>query len=166
MTQLYIIDGYNLLFKITKSYKELSQKKEVILEKLSIAATTYSLEMILVFDGKRKDQIEASYENFKNLRIIHTPNLQSADSFIISLVEQNTSPGLYTIVSSDREVTGKANQLGAHILSVSQFLNWIFKKGRSIKKNLNKKTPQESSFHKNRLQKIFENRLKEDLFDN
>lgn len=159
----YILDGYNFLFRLSKTYKVLIEQKKQILSSISKWVSLHKIRMTFVFDSKQKDRFEAIRSHLKQLEIIYTPTHQSADDYIIQLIEKASHPAQKTVVSSDREVTGKAKQLGAKTQTIEQFLSWIVKKkGKKRTKN-SLPSFQETPFQKERLLKIFEEKfLKEE----
>lgn len=149
----YWIDGYNLLFRISKDYQAMKGNERKLLVAINEAMHRRHFQATVVFDGREKDPPEALRKNLDALAIIYTPYNQTADDYIL----QNFSPN-DTIVSSDRELTGKARQRGAQTLSVEQFVTRLLKKK---KKPSPEKTLQETDFQLQRLLKIFEDRLNE-----
>jgi predicted RNA-binding protein with PIN domain len=154
----YYIDGFNLLFKMTKGYADMRMRKREILLSLNTAAVLYTLDLTIVFDGKQVDQPLAVRTNLDELRIIYTPFHQTADTYLLSLLDYETDLDEITIISSDREVTGKAKQKGAHILSSENFLIFLDKKS---KKQLREPVPsfQDNKNHIERLSQIFKKKL-------
>ncbi len=159
----YWIDGYNLLFRFAKSYKGVRENERKILFILNEWVTHNHLEATIVFDGRQKDPPEAIRTNLANLAVIYTPQHQTADDYILEEIAHSKEPSQDIVVSSDRELTGKAHQRGAKVKSVESFFKILTKKKK--KKSSSEKNFKESDAEIQRLRQIFEGKLK-DLFRN
>ena len=152
----YWIDGYNLLFRITKNYRTMKANERRLL--LSLNQRLLKYQVTIVFDGREKDPPEALRKNLDALALIYTPHHQTADDYIL---EALSDPSHETVVSSDQELLRKARQRGAHTLTVEKFFSQLIQ--RKKKKSLApSKEIQETDYHLQRLLKIFEDRLKEE----
>ncbi len=117
------------------------------------------LDVTLVFDGKQKEFSEAIRGHLDQLEVIYTPHHQTADEYILREIEDASSPNEETVVSSDRELTGKAKQKGAHAQSIESFLSFLTKKRKKI--TAKRARPFcDSPAHIARLQKAFEEKLR------
>lgn len=146
----YWIDGYNLLFFLTKSYKAVREREREIL----IAIGNLNLDATVVFDGKQKEPNEVIRGHLKNLEIIYTSPSQSADDYILEQIDASPNPSQEVVVSSDRELIGKARQRGASIQTVQQFLTLIIRKKK--RKPAEEKQMSDTDANIERLRKIFE----------
>ena len=156
----YWIDGYNFLFRITKDYKTLQRQKNQILTHLEAFAATFHLHLTFIFDGKHKAPAEALRGHLRAVEIIYTPESQSADDFILEHIQYHSKPSQVTVVSSDREVSGKSKQFGAKTQTIQEFLSFLLTKEKKRKKET-KPLPsfKDTDFHIERLRKIFEERM-------
>lgn len=117
------------------------------------------LDVTLVFDGRQKDPAEAIRGHLDQLEVIYTPHHQTADEYILKEIEDSLSPNEETVVSSDRELTGKAKQIGAHTQSIEGFLSFLTKKRKKI--TVKRARPLcDSPAHIARLRKAFEEKLR------
>jgi predicted RNA-binding protein with PIN domain len=160
----YWIDGYNLLFRITKSYREMKQNERKLLTVLNESITLLKYQVTIVFDGREKDPPEALRRNLDSLSMIYTPHNQTADDYILEAIADAMNPSAEMVVSSDMELLRKAKQRGAEAQTVEAFLSQLVRKKR--KKRSPESTTrvfQETSSELQRLLKIFEDRLKEDV---
>ena len=157
----YWIDGYNLLFRITKNYREMKQNERKLLAALNQSIILLKYQATVVFDGREKDPPEALRRNFDALALIYTPHHQTADDYILQAVAESADPSKETVVSSDNELLGKAKQRGAKVQTIEEFLSKLVKK-KQKKKSSTEKVFQESSAELKRLLKIFEDRLNEE----
>ncbi len=157
----YWIDGYNLLFRITKNYREMKQNERKLLAALNQSIILLRYQATVVFDGREKDPPEALRRNFDALALIYTPHHQTADDYILEALADSADPAKETVVSSDYELLGKAKQRGAKVQTIEEFLAKLVKK-KQKKKASKEKVFQESSSELKRLLKIFEDRLNEE----
>jgi len=150
----YYIDGYNFLFRVTKSYKALRHHQKELLGALNSWITKMQFDTVVVFDGRQKDPPEAVRSHLANLEVVYTPEGQTADDYILQEVEFSQNPSLLTIVSSDRELTGKARQRGAKTRTIEQFFSFL--KGDKKSTPEKEKNFQDTPANIARLLKIFE----------
>ena len=157
----YWIDGYNLLFRLTKNYREMKQNERKLLAALNQSIILLNYKATVVFDGREKDPPEALRRNFDALALIYTPHHQTADDYILKAIEDASDPAKEVVVSSDYELLRKAKQKGAQVLTIDEFVARLVKK-RQKKKSIAEKKFQENSADFQRLLKIFEDRLQEE----
>lgn len=156
----YYIDGYNLLFRVTKNYEALKANQRQILSALNTWITQLNLNITIVFDGRQKDPPEAIRGHLDQLEVIYTPEHQTADDYILHELDLSSNLNEETVVSSDRELTGKARQKGARVQTIEEFLSRLAKKQKK-KKEVVKKTFRDTEANIERLSEIFEERLKD-----
>jgi uncharacterized protein len=154
----YWIDGYNLLFRITKNYREMRQNERKLLTALNHSLILLNYNATIVFDGREKDPPEALRRNLDSLAIIYTPHHQTADDYILQAIADAAYPDQETVISSDLELLRKAKQRGADGQTIESFLSQLVRKKH--KKKAPPKEIQETSTQLQRLLKIFEDRLK------
>jgi predicted RNA-binding protein with PIN domain len=154
---LYWVDAYNLLFRLTKDYHIMRQQERSILLAINEIAARRNLPITLVFDGKHVNPSEAIRGNLADLTVIYTPKKQTADDYILQEVRGSPEE---TVVSSDRELTGKARQRGCKILTIETFMAFLFK-DRKRKNSSEKKKTHDTSANIERLRKTFEERFRE-----
>jgi predicted RNA-binding protein with PIN domain len=157
---MYWIDGYNLLFRITKNYRSMKENERKLLLALNQAITRAKYSVTIIFDGREKDPPEALRRNLDSLTMIYTPHHQTADDYILEMIGESGNPAKEIVVSSDMELLRKAKQRGAQVQTVEEFLSVLVKKRK--KKVESEKRVQETSFEMERLLKIFEKRLGEE----
>ena len=105
MKDLYIIDGYNFIFKNRKpqefSSGQISYLREKFLRQLAEFQNFNSCSVIAVFDAKRSLNFERSRMIQDNIEIIYSKNDESADSIVESIVHSNKSYDRIFVVTSD-----------------------------------------------------------------
>lgn len=159
----YWVDGYNLLFRIEKSYLSLKANKQKFLLTLANIAQTFNYSITVVFDGKQKNQIDAHQENLGCLALVYTASEQTADDYILERLQEKKHLSTQIVVSSDLKLLKKVHSLGARTQTIEAFLNQIAKKKQKTKSlSSSLKNQSDSYFEIERLKKIFENKLNQE----
>lgn len=157
---LFLLDGYNILFSLVDSPKEFSNQRQEVISFLQKQFASLNLSGMLVFDGfhRRDEESGRGYES--PLEIIYSPKGQNADSFILEQITLAKNPKDIKVVTNDAGLTRQARALGAHVQMNHAFIQYLGKV-RSKRKKVAEKNIVESQKTKERLQKIFEDRLSE-----
>jgi predicted RNA-binding protein with PIN domain len=125
MSLHYILDGYNILKQIPAFADEkLCSGRSSFIQFLKNSAKLKKQRCSIVFDGYEDSQQEVRGENFE----IFFSKQISADDKIKSFVERSSAPRQIVVVTDDKEIRFFVRNLGAKILSVSEFLIWISNK--------------------------------------
>jgi predicted RNA-binding protein with PIN domain len=116
-----IVDGYNLAHCLGHplSSKTLERTRKSLEQKLCAYASKYKADITVVYDGRG---VLGSCEKHGPLAIIFTPDGESADERIKSLIDAAPSRSL-TVVSSDRNIRDYARISGVTSLSCQDFLS-------------------------------------------
>jgi len=123
----YIIDGYNAIHRIPAWEQimdaELARAREALCSYCAewLSSRRDAEKFIVVFDGDSSVS-PFSNDSYRGVRIIYTDSGETADSRIISLVEEMGSPGDAVVVSDDGEVMKRCGMAGAEITSVRKFV--------------------------------------------
>ena len=165
----YAIDGYNLLFRLDpeslrsprqRGGQTLEEKRRSLLVQIGEVADLLHLDLILVFDGADAHLPYATRPHFGPLRIVYTPERQSADAYLLELVVTNRKKPL-TIVTSDTALARDCRSQGALTLSVEAFLDLIRKQlSCEERRGQEEKPPSLQTQAIERYLKIFEARLR------
>ncbi|RAP31653.1 hypothetical protein DID78_00705 [Candidatus Marinamargulisbacteria bacterium SCGC AG-343-D04] len=121
----YIIDGYNLIGKITSiTFKDPEKENKCIsfIEKFN---TQKKQKFTIVFDGKGPQNTYPSYQYQGKTSVIFTDNEESADDFIIRKIEKAAHPSNYCVVSSDHAILLAAKKLKIKRLTSEEFLKQL-----------------------------------------
>lgn len=154
----YFVDGYNLLFYLTKKRNPLRQYRHELICYFASSISSF-LDVVLVFDGSDPHEKHSTKHHIGPVEIVYTPLHTTADLYIFEELQLHNKPAHTTVVSNDQELINRCKTLGAKALSLTDFLSYIAKKKAKQKKAIPaQETPQEIS----RLLKIFENKLKEE----
>lgn len=160
----FLVDGYNLLFRVIKGKKSLESKRDLLLSFLNEQADAFHLQLTVIFDAAVDKHQEFSRHHRKHLEIIYTSAKQSADECILTLLEETRKPHGYMVITSDRELKSRAKALGANTQTIDEFLTELSgktKKKQKKRQEAQQVTVKDSPQNIERLRKIFEERLRE-----
>lgn len=155
----YFVDGYNLLFYLTKKRNPLRQCRHELISYFATSISSF-LDIVLVFDGSDPHEKHSTKHHIGPIEIIYTPLSMTADFYIFEEIQLHKNPAHTTVVSNDQELIIRCRAVGAKTLSLTDFLSYVAKKKEKQKRSTavpTQETPQEIS----RLLKIFEKKLKE-----
>jgi len=128
----YLIDGYNLFFKLEEEILPLEEKREDFISLLDEEVGDLRLQVLLIFDSHRENAEDfASKRKLKNLEVSFSPKNLSADHYILELLEWDAKNT--TLVTSDKKLAIEAKHHGAKIKSIEGFVRFILR--RREKKN-------------------------------
>lgn len=155
----YLIDAYNLFFKLEEEILPLQEKREAFIALLDAEGEGMKHQLSLVFDSHQKSAEDfASKKILKNVDVIFSPKNLSADQYLLELIEWEAKNTI--LVTSDKSLAKKASHLGAQVQSVEAFVAQIIrqrKKGQSKGKIDQKENPKQLE----RYLEIFTKRLDE-----
>jgi len=163
---LYIIDGYNLLFRLFHSEKKFETQRNLVIEFLNEKASSLNLNINLIFDGHQTDQNLSNRSYYDRLKVIYTPKDQTADDYILEMIFFSKSPSGIIVISSDKALETEAKNMKAQTQSIDAFIDSLAIQERKVKKS--KKIKEEFVDTKKdiqRLLKIFEKKIKEGIED-
>ncbi|MEI6242497.1 MAG: NYN domain-containing protein [Chlamydiota bacterium] len=147
----YVIDGYNLLFRLPITKKGFASKREVLITLLRGAKITSA---DLIFDGQNRKEMEAEFVYFGSISVVFTSKGQTADQYILSRVSLHANE---TIVTSDKKLSSLLTSEGFRVISCEEFIQRLVKKER--KSSSTSSDFQDTKANIERLEKLFEKRL-------
>lgn len=159
----YYIDGYNFIFSLIESNESIQSLRQRVIQLLKKKFAQLNLSGTLVFDGSHKRGEESGLSYPSPLIVAYSPKGQSADEYIVEKIESDDQPKSITVVTNDKGLILHVRSFGAKVQSNTEFLHSIL--NRSKKKSKKKTSATDSKQNIERLLKIFEERLKEDLSD-
>ena len=121
-----IIDGHNL------AHQEPFYNPEVLIQKLDNLSSQLAAEIILVFDGNPFPIASRS----KNIKIIFSGKLKSADDIIERLLLQERGNTTSRVVSSDRQIIDVARGQNWSTSSSLNFLSEIKQSQQQLTKSI------------------------------
>ncbi|QVL57818.1 MAG: NYN domain-containing protein [Simkaniaceae bacterium] len=155
----YLIDGYNLFFKLQEELLPLEEKREAFIQLLDDVVGELKLQALIVFDSHYQNSTHfASKRKLVHIEVSFSPKNLSADQYLLELLEWDSKNTM--LVTSDRELSKNGSFLGAKTLSIEGFVNFILKK-QTKKMARGKATMQETKANFDRLHKAFQKKLDE-----
>jgi len=140
----YIIDGYNLMFRVLRAGDDLSEQRHQFIDQISEKIELLQLDATIVFDAQFQPE-NAEITHVKGLAILFTNHGQIADDLICQLVKRNENPRNCTVVTSDNRLAWRTRIHGAKTESVEEFFGWLNKRYQNrIKRSQPKKKSQET----------------------
>lgn len=134
----YFIDGYNLMFRVSRAGGDLQKQRQQIIQDLETKVNALNLNVSLVFDAQYQNS-EASRSHIQGLEILFTNAGETADEFILQALKEDTKPHLITVVTSDKKLAWLARRRHANTETVEEFINLLNRRYK------NKLTPKKSS---------------------
>jgi len=156
----FLVDGYNFLFRIQGLKKgSLEKMRNAFIETLDQELGCFKATVFIIFDSAEQIKPYAQCAHCEHLDVLYAPKGQTADQYILELVEISRTPKILTVVTSDTGLARQCQCLGAKTLSIDAFIQLMVKKGKKgiCRPPAYQETPAEIQ----RLLKIFEKRLKE-----
>ena len=119
----YIIDGFNLGHKIPNAASLLKKgetEKAIPIILNHISARLRGVDGItVVFDGK--SGATSTPHSYGKIRVKFSRKPQTADDIIRAFIRNEPNPKNWTVISSDNEIIFTARDMGALVLSATQF---------------------------------------------
>jgi uncharacterized protein len=129
----YLIDGYNMLFRLLQDgEEELQGKRESFIYDLNKKISIIKLNVSIVFDSAFQ-MGERSRSHYAALEILYSAEGETADDYILDELKNTLHPENETVVTSDKKLAWKVRNRSAHTVSVEEFILWL---NRSYKKKL------------------------------
>ena len=129
MTNKIIIDAWNVCWKIPEIAELIPDDLPMARKKFNLMIKNYFLNKKsvykIIYDGQ--PGIISSKHEFKGLDIQFSKNPQSADQKILSFLKLQKNPSLWTVISSDRELSGRAKNADVNVVSSEQFISKLQK---------------------------------------
>jgi len=159
MTNKIIIDGWNICWKIPEIAELIPVNLPLARKKFNLAINNYYLNKKsvykIIYDGQ--PGIISSKNEFKGQDIQFSKNTQSADQKILSFLKIQKDPSIWTIISSDRELTGRAKNVGVNVVSSEEFILKLRKSKIQLPDDSKKSNPNLSKNEINDWLELFNN---------
>ncbi|MHC4605323.1 MAG: NYN domain-containing protein [Planctomycetota bacterium] len=121
-----MIDGYNLLFASRRGRidrRELAKERERLIQLILHYCRLCGKRAIVVFDHTKGPPVygEPIRRNLGEMEYRFTPDDTTADEEIVVMLEQTKDRTAYTVVSSDRAITGAAEKRRIKSINSKEF---------------------------------------------
>lgn len=133
--------------------------RNAFIETLDEELGCFKATVFIIFDSAEQMKPYAQCAHCEHLDVLYAPKGQTADQYILELVEISRTPKILTVVTSDTGLARQCQYLGAQTLSIEEFIQLIVKRGK--KGICRPPSFQETPAEIERLLIIFEKRLKE-----
>lgn len=128
---LYLIDGYNLLFRVLRTSESLQKQRNHLITDIEQGLRLLKINVAIVFDSQYQPS-EGSRHHLGDLEIIYTDKGETADEFILKKVKEAKKPEGITVVTSDKILANQCRYRLAKTLPVDEFLVWVEKRQKNI----------------------------------
>jgi len=143
MTNRIIIDAWNVIWRIPSLSPLIPEKLEQVRSKFNMIIKNHyvrkNVEYKIVYDGQPHIY---PVDQKQNSKVSFSSNPEKADDLIIKFLKKQSSPKLWTVITSDRYLSHQAKNLGAHILSTEIFIAKIIKSDSNLNISPTKSDPQ------------------------
>ncbi|MFQ5444883.1 MAG: NYN domain-containing protein, partial [Nitrospinales bacterium] len=123
----YLVDGYNLMFRVLHAGDDLQAQREEIILDLNEKIQVLHLDVLIVFDAQYQYG-RGSRSHLNYLEICFTDKGETADDFIIHKLKSTENPKQITVVTSDNKLGWRARRCLAKTETVEIFLTWLNKR--------------------------------------
>lgn len=133
----YLIDGYNLLFRILDKGDEVQEARESMIEDISKKVNFTELKTTIVFDSKyQSGPSSTSHDGF--LEVVYTDEGETADDWLIKEAKKLPLKAQETVVTSDKRLAHQIRIKGVQTLACEDFMTYLNKKVRTCIKQSKK----------------------------
>lgn len=123
----YLIDGYNVLFKLFEEGISLKEQRDYLIERLRHSMPP-SGSVTLVFDAHFGTDLELR-SHAGDLEIVYSSKGETADDWILGRIQRGKAYS-FTVVTQDKSLIKACRFLGAHAKSGAAFFKQL--KGREM----------------------------------
>lgn len=115
----YVVDGYNLLFRLLSPDDKIDYYRESLIKILIRLSEEKKLRLTLVFDAHHRK--EGGYRTHKGtVEIVYTDQGQTADAYILEHLQSET-----IVVTSDNHLARHVKNSGYQTISNEKFIKLI-----------------------------------------
>jgi len=131
MSELHLVDGYNVLHKCgwLKSLlrQDLETAREALIDKVAHYCVQTGARVTIVFDGRGPQLPEhvAHNRGVPSLAVIYSPAKLTADAVIERMVYESPQKMSVIVVTNDRGVRDLCRGMGSLVMDAQNFLNSI-----------------------------------------
>ena len=146
---LYLIDGYNLLFRLKSKKQTLRDAREFLVGALADLIRNFELKAMIVFDSSMEmAHLFPSKAEKPPIEIVFAPYGTSADEYLIEIISYKAKKIPITLVTSDSGLALQAKQYRVQVLSIEDLFETFSIKAhaKSIKDEIAKKDLLEKKF--------------------
>jgi len=143
MTNKIIIDAWNVIWKIPEISELIPEELQLARQRFNQLLKNYfqqkSVIYKIIYDGQ--PGIISSQSEHRGQDVYFSKNPESADQKIIQLLKNQKEQSQWTVITSDRELSGKIKNYGAKIVSSESFIQKLNKRLPPSSLNPKKENP-------------------------
>jgi len=126
MTNKIIIDAWNVIWKMPDLSPLIPDKLEQVRSKFNVIIKNHyigkNVDYRIIYDGQPSIY---SQNQGRDSRVSYSRNPEKADDVIVKFIKKQSSPVSWTVITSDRQLSHRAKNAGAQILSAESFIGKI-----------------------------------------
>jgi predicted RNA-binding protein with PIN domain len=134
----YLIDGYNMLFRLVHTRDNLQTQRQYIIHDLNKKVALLNLDVSLVFDATFQEG-DRTRSHFDHLEILFTAEGETADEFILDELKNCSNPQQQIVITSDKKLAQQARLYSAQTETVEKFITRLNKNYEGKLKSTKKK---------------------------
>ena len=144
---LYLIDGYNLLFRLKSKKQSLKDARDFLLFSLGKLIQDFDLKATIVFDSSLDlAHLFPSKSEKPPLEIIFAPYGLTADEYLLEIISFKYKLQPITLVTSDQSLALQAKNYRIKVMSIEDLFNTFSQK--ALAKNLLEEQVQKDLYEK------------------
>ncbi len=121
---LYLIDGYNLLFRLKTKKQTLREARELLIKGLADLIKNFELKVMIVFDSSfEMAHLFPSKSEKPPMEIVFAPHGTSADDYLIEMISYKSKKIPITLVTSDSGLALQAKPFKVKVLSIEDLFD-------------------------------------------
>lgn len=131
MSEIHLVDGYNVIHQSQKLLhlirQDMETAREAFIDKVAHFCIQTGKHVVVVFDGRGPQIVQrvAHNRNVPSLEIMYSPGHLTADAVIERMVYQSPRKMDVVVVTSDRGVRDLCRGMGALVMDAPNFLRSI-----------------------------------------
>jgi predicted RNA-binding protein with PIN domain len=146
---LYLIDGYNLLFRLKSKKQTLKDAREFLVKALGTLVKDFELKATIVFDSSLDmAHLFPSKAEKPPLEIIFAPYGMSADEYLLEIISFKSKKQPITLVTSDQLLSTQAREFRVKTITIEELFDTFSQKAlaKTMKEEIVQKELYEKKF--------------------
>ena len=142
MSEIHLVDGYNVLHKCAwlkgLLRHDLETAREALIDKIAHYCAQTGTRVTIVFDGRGQKVAETVAHNRSvgSLQVIYSPAQKTADTIIERMVYESPRKMEVVVVTNDRGVRDLCRGMGSLVMDAGNFLQSIQESSRATTERL------------------------------
>ena len=147
MSELHLVDGYNVLYKCSwlkgLLRQDLETAREALIDRVAHYCAQSGTRVTIVFDGRARQVTEnvAHNRSVGSLEVLYSPAQLTADSVIERMVYETPRKMDVVVVTNDRGVRDLCRGMGSLVMDAENFLRCLQESRRDTSETLQRTRP-------------------------